>query len=240
MRSRLLEDYKKLKTDNPEARIWERWLKGNTPHLEITFDQDCASDHAQATLLHPAHPLLRQAAVHLLPRQAVYVQCVTHTTELEAGTYPFALYQWHKQGVRTHGELIAVAGSPEVETRLFSLLRDALPSSDNELPAQSVFDVLEIRHHQRWRDALANHKEANQQLVDSRLNSLKASTQARLRQVTDQLNTTTDEKIRTMKQAEYERIKADYSSRKKTLEAAKEAADIRAESVVFGVVEVKR
>lgn len=237
-RTRLLEDFQKLKTDNQEARAWERWLKGNTPHLEITFDQDCASDNPKAALLHPAHPLLRQAAAHLQPRQPVYVQCRAQTEELAAGVYAFALYQWHKQGVRADCELVAVAESPEIEAKLFSLLRDALPGVETELPVQAVFDALEARHHQRWRDMLANHKEANQQLVDYRLNSLIASTNARLRQVKDQLNKSTDEKIRTMKQAEHDRIKADYSRRKEKLEAAKEAADIRAEAVAFGVVEM--
>ena len=237
-RTRLLEDFQKQKADNQEARVWERWLKGNTPHIEITFDQDCASDNPKAALLHPAHPLLRQAAAHLQPRQPVYVQCQVQMAELAAGMYPFALYQWHKQGVRADCELVAGMESPEIEAKLFSLLRDALPGDETELPEQAVFDALEAHHHQRWRDTLANHKEANQQLVDYRLNSLTASTKARLRQVNDQLSKSTDEKIRTMKRAEHDRIKADYYRRKEKLEAAKEAADIRAEAVAFGVVVV--
>ena len=238
-RTRLLEDFQKQKAGNQEARDWERWLKGNLPHLEITFDQDCASENPKAVLLHPAHPLLRQAATHLHPRQPVYVQCQVQTTELAAGRYPFALYQWHKQGVRADYELMVVAESPEIEARLFSLLRDALPAEQSELPAPSVFDALESRHHQRWRDALADHKETNQQLVDYRLNSLTASTQARLRQVNEQLSKATDEKICTMKQAEHDRIESDCARRKEKLEADKEAADIRAEAVAFGVVVVE-
>ncbi len=237
-RTRLLEDFKKQKADNQEARAWERWLKGNTPHLEITFDQDCASENPKAVLLHPAHPLLRQAASHLHPRQPIYVQCQVQTTELAAGRYPFALYQWHKQGVRADCELMVVAEAPEIEAIMFSLLRDAHPAEQSELPAPSVFDALESRHHQRWRDALADHKETNQQLVDYRLNSLTASTQARLRQVNEQLSKATDEKIRTMKQAEHDRIKAEYYRHKEKLEAAKEAADIRAEAVAFGILTV--
>ncbi len=239
-RTRLLEDFQKLKADNQEARVWERWLKGNTPHIEITFDQDCASDNPKAALLHPAHPLLRQAAAHLHPRQPVYVQCRAQTAELAAGTYPFALYQWHKQGVRADCELVAVAESPEIEAKLFALLHDALPVEESELPAQAVFDALEARHHQRWRDVLANHKEINQQLVAYRLNSLMASTKARLHQVNDQLSKATDEKIRIMKQAEHDRIKADYNRHKGKLEMAKEAADIRAEAVAFGVLVVEK
>lgn len=238
-RTHLMEDFQKLKADNQEARVWERWLKGNTPHIEITFDQDCASDNPKAALLHPAHPLLRQAASHLHPRQPVYVQCRAQTAELPAGAYSFALYQWHRQGVRADCELVAVAELPEIEAKLFSLLHNALPTEETELPVQDVFDALEARHHQRWRDALANHKELNQQLVTYRLNSLTASTKARLHQVNDQLSKASDEKIRIMRQAEHDRIKADYSCRKEKLEAAKEAADIRAEAVAFGVLVVE-
>ena len=239
-RTRLLDDFQKQKADNQETRVWERWLKGNQPHLEITFDQDCASDNANAILLHPAHPLVRQAAAHLYQNQAVYMLCQTTTAELDVGTYPFVLYQWHKKGVRPDCELIAVAESPKIEAKLFGLLRNALPEENTKLPEQSIFDTLEARHHQRWRDELANHKEANQQLVDYRLNSLGASTNARLRQVNDQLSKVTDEKIRIMKQAEHDRISADYHRRKEKLEMAKETADIRAEAVVFGMMVVRR
>ena len=239
-RTYLLEDFKKLKADNQEARAWERWLKGNTPHIEITFDQDCASNNPKAALLHPAHPLLRQAATHLHPRQPVYVQCQVQTTELAVGVYPFALYQWHKQGVRADCELVVVAESSEIQGKLFSLLHDALPVEKSELPTQVMFDALESCHHQRWRDALANHKEMNSQLVSYRLNSLMASTKARLHQANDQLSKVADEKIRIMRQAEHDRIKADYHCHKEKLEAAKETADIRAEAVAFGVVEIMK
>lgn len=239
-RTRLLEDFQKLKADNQEARVWERWLKGNTPHIEITFDQDCASDNPKALLLHPAHPLLRQAAAHLHPHQPVYVQCRVQTVELAAGMYLFALYQWHKQGVRADCELVAVSESPEIEAKLFSLLHNALPIKQNELHTQVMFGALESRHHQLWRDALANHKEMNSQLVSYRLNSLMASNKARLHQANDQLSKTTDEKIRIMKQAEHDHIKADYYRHKEKLEAAKESADIRAEAVAFGVVEIMK
>ncbi len=239
-RSRLLGDFQKLIMDNQEARVWERWLKGNAQHIEITFDQDCASDNLKAVLLHPAHPLLRQTAAHLQPKQPVYVQCKLQNAELAAGKYPFALYQWHKQGVRSDCELVAVMDSPEFEKKFFSLLRNSLPTEKTELPLQEVFDALESRHHKRWCDALANHKETNQQLVDYRLNSLTASTQARLRQVNDQLSKVTDEKIRIMKQAEHERIAADYTRHKEKLEAAKETADIRAGAVAFGIIELTK
>lgn len=190
-------------------------------------------------MLHPSHPLLRQAAACLYPRQPILVQCRAEVAGLAAGTYPFALYQWHKQGVHSDSELIAIAEFPEIETKLFTILRDASQAEDNLLPEQRIFDALESRHHERWRDALANHKEINQQQVDYRLNSLKASTEFRLRQVANQLSKATDERIRTMKQAEYDRIQADYNHQKFKLEIAKNLADIRAEELAFGVVVIE-
>ena len=239
-RAHLWEDFRKFKIDNQEAKMWERWLKGNTPHLEITFDQDCASDNPKTTLLHPAHPLLRQAAAYLYPSQPIFVQCQAGVTDMPVGTYPFALYQWHKQGIRSDFDLIAIAELPEIEAALFVLLQNARLIKGNRLPEQSVYDALESHHHQRWRDALANHKEFNQKLVSYRLNSLIVSTQARLKQVNDQLTKTKDDKIRTMKQAEHDRIEADYNHQKDRLEAAIDTADIRAEAVAFGVLILER
>lgn len=239
-RARLQVDFNQLNVDNQEARAWDRWLTGNTPHLEVTFDQDCASDNPRAVLLHPAHPLLRQAAAHSHRRQMTYVQCRVSSTELAAGAYPFALYHWHKQGVRKDCELVAVMESPEIEAKLFALLHDSQPAEDGKLPAMVVFESLETRHHQRWRDELANYKERNQQLVDYRLNSLTASTTARLRLVNDQLSKAIDEKIRIMKQAEHDRISADYKRRKGDLEVANLSADIRAETVAFGVLHIEK
>ena len=240
-RTRLLEDFQGLKfaATNQEGRLWERWLKSNAPQVEITFDQACASDNPKAMLLHPAHPLLKQAATFLHLGHAIYVQSQVQAEKVPAGSYPFAIYQWHKLGVRADYELIAVMDSPELQPSLFSLLLNARSADVNDLPDEAVFKALETRHHSQWRDALANHKEANRQLVDYRLNSLTASTKARARQVNDLLSKTTDEKIRTMKQAEHDRIKADYQRRKEKLEFAKDAADIRAEVVAFGMLVVK-
>jgi ATP-dependent helicase HepA len=238
-RNRLLEDFQKLKADNQEARSWARWLKGSAPHIEITFDQDCASENPKALLLHPSHPLLRQAAAHLQPRKPVYIICRAQLTDLPQGHYPFAIYQWRKQGVRGDCELIAVAESPEIEGKIFALLHDSHAVDDGKLPANDVFDSLETRHHQRWRDELANYKESNQQLVDYRLNSLTASTAARLKLLVDHVDKATDEKIRIMKQAEHDRIQAEYQLRKDDLELAKLSADIRAEPVVFGLLHIE-
>jgi superfamily II DNA or RNA helicase len=238
-RNRLLEDFKKLKADNQEARSWARWLKGSAPYIEITFDQDCASENPKALLLHPSHPLLRQAAAHLQPRKPVYIICRAQLTELPPGHYPFALYQWRKQGVRGDCELIAVAESQEIEVKIFALLQDSHALDDGKLPASDVFDSLESRHHQLWRDELANYKESNQQLVDYRLNSLNASTAARLKLLVDHIDKATDEKIRIMKQAEHDRIQAEYQLRKDDLEHAKLSADIRAEPIVFGLLHIE-
>jgi ATP-dependent helicase HepA len=237
-RAELLHDFRKINSDNQEARAWSRWLKGNIPHLEITFDQDCATENPNAVLLHPAHPLLRQSSQWLLPRQPIYLQCTTKTTDIAVGTYPFAIYQWHKQGIRNDCELVAITQSPELEDKLFLMLQTALQTRGEPLPMQKIFDALDVQHHQRWRDALANHQETNRQLVSYRLNSLMASTQARLRQVADQLGKTSDAKIRIMKQAEHDRIKADYNHHKDILEVAKDRADIRAEAVAFGTIAI--
>ncbi len=63
-RIRLLKDFQKLPRRNTLSyREWENWLKGGNPHLYITLEAICASQHPEAAFIIPLHPLVRQAAI---------------------------------------------------------------------------------------------------------------------------------------------------------------------------------
>ncbi|MFL5624264.1 MAG: DEAD/DEAH box helicase, partial [Ktedonobacteraceae bacterium] len=47
---------------SPVFREWEKWLKGSSPYLPITFDATCAADKRDLTFLNAIHPLAQQAA----------------------------------------------------------------------------------------------------------------------------------------------------------------------------------
>src|SRR5437773_1105778 len=51
-RGKPLDDFRKLpRSTEPDAREWERWLKGNQPTVSATFEQDVAAENTKAMYL---------------------------------------------------------------------------------------------------------------------------------------------------------------------------------------------
>ena len=86
--------------------------------------------------------------------------------------------------------------------------------------------------------AAQNHADANQELVEHRLQSLRASHQARCNLLKDQAERARNDRIHRMKQAELERAGYDYERRVAELQRATESADIHATQVVAGVLQI--
>lgn len=239
-RNKLFEDYRKLpRSTDLVAREWEKWLKGGHPTLQVTFDQETASDNPQVVRLSIGHPLVKQAALQRNVEEKAYVYLSVQTEEISPGQYPFAIYRWSKQGVKQDEELIAVSKDSTVERRLFELLKVARSADDLSLPGEEVFEELDVQHHARWVTAQANHITENRQLVEYRRQSLMVSHRARRKVIEEQLARATNEKIQLMKQSELARAEADYSRRIEELERAADSGDIHATPVVFGMLVVR-
>ena len=240
-RASLLEDFKRLpRSADQSHRNWERWLKGATPNLQITFDQECAVDNSAAVLLSLGHPLLRQAAVHLQQADPVVVRLCADHESLPLGVHKFALYRWAKQGVKREEELVAVAGCSEVSEGLLALLPTGVDAPTLELPGQADFDELGAVHHRRWLNATTEHAQDNRQFVGVQIQSLTASHRARQAQAEEQVGRATNDKIRVMKQTVLDRLQPDFERRIKALELAAQSGDIHASPVLFGVIEIRR
>lgn len=240
-RATLLEDYRRLaRSTEPVAREWEKWLKGSSPILSVTFDQELAAENPKATHLSVVHPLVRQAARFLEIKEPKYCSITSKSETLPTGTYPFALYRWSKHGVRTDEVLVSVADNPHVESSLLSLLRSIEQSGLHAVPDNAVCDSLDRRHYEKWREAQANHINENQQLVAHRIQSLKVSHGARCRAIEDQVARATNDRIRVMKQSELARANADFRRRMEEMEQAAQGGDVRAAPVVFGTVLIER
>lgn len=240
-RATILEDFRRLpRSTDPMYRTWERWLKGGAPNLQVTFDQECAVDNASAILLSLGHPLLRQAAAHLQESEAIVVRLTALHSNLAIGVYPFALYEWARQGVKKDKELIPVVAQPGLAPNLLKLIQISSDAPHLELPTRQVWDDLDVVHHQRWLSESTQHADDNRQLVGVRIQSLTASHRARKALLEEHLANATNEKIRVMKQAELERAKLDFEVRVAALQRAADSGDIRATPAVFGVIEVRR
>jgi hypothetical protein len=221
-------------------RIWEKWLKGGAPNLQVTFDQECAVENSSAILLSLGHPLLRQAAANLQQSETVAVRLTASHSTLPTGVYPFALYRWTRQGVKKDEELVPVVEQPDIAANLLDLLQTSTDASHLEMPAQQVWDDLDSVHHHRWLTQSTQHAEDNQQLVGIRIQSLTASHRARKALLAEQLIKATNEKIQIMKQAELERALVDFDVRLAALKRAADSGDIRATPTIFGVIEIRR
>ncbi|MEW6707889.1 MAG: helicase-related protein [Pseudomonadota bacterium] len=240
-RATLLEDFRKLpRSTDPMHRAWERWLKGTSPTLSVTFEQEAAVENASAALLSLGHPLLRQAAAFLQEADAIAVRLSVVNEVLPEGVHPFALYRWARQGAKRDEDLIPVTESPAVADALLEVLPSAVDASGLELPGQQVWDDLDKVHHQLWLRESTQHAEDNRQLVGVRIQSLTASFTARRALLEEQIGRATNDKIRVMKQAELERAQVDFDVRVAALRKAAESGDIKATPAVFGVLEVRR
>lgn len=240
-RQAVLEDFRKLpRSNDPMYRTWDRWLKGTSSTLAVTFEQEAAVDHSDALLLSLGHPLLRQAASFLQEQEAVAVRVKALHASLPEGTHPFALYRWTKQGARHDEIIVPVAENSEIAESLLDVLTTASDASELEVPSQGVWDGLDAVHHRRWLSESTQHAEDNRQLIGVRIQSSTASFSARKVILQDQISKATNDKIRLMKQAELDRAEADFCSRITALRQAADSGDIRATPIVFGVLEVRR
>lgn len=240
-RATILDDFRRLpRSTDPMYRIWEKWLKGGAPNLQVTFDQECAVENSAAILLSLGHPLLRQAAAHLQQSETVAVRLTSSHSMLPTGVYPFALYRWTRQGVKKDEELVPVVGQSDVAANLLDLIQTSTDALHLEMPAQQIWDDLDAVHHHRWLTESTQHADDNRQLVGIRIQSLTASHRARRALLEEQLRKATNEKIQIMKQAELERAQVDFNVRVAALQRAADSGDIRATPAVFGVIEVKK
>lgn len=238
-RTSLLEDYRALPgTKDATGRQWEKWLRGDSPNLSVTFSQDAAADDSKVAHLSVTHPLVRQSALYWETKDSVFVSLSTTQAEIPAGQYCFAVYRWRKRGVLDDEELVAVATSPQLETQLLGLLENT-QVAERELPEPGAFDDLDARHHEKWSSAQANHIAANREVVEHRIQSLNVSHKARRNAINDQITNATNDRIRLMRESELARAEADFERRMQELSRAADSGDIHATPVIFGTITIE-
>ena len=243
-RNLLLHDFRQLPRQSTTAyRGWENWLKGGDPHLSITFEADCATQRLEAAFIMPLHPLVKQAAISFDRNERVVTRLKTQGDEVPAGCYEFAVYQWQSHGIREDLMLKPIASSDAVTPHLSRLLEKAVGDEDKiddqEGSDPTVWDDLDAQHHQLWSEARAEHQRRTQELAAYRRESLTTSHRARIALLEEQRGQASDEKIRRMRQSQINSAEADYARHIQELDTALEKADIMAEPVAYGVMEVK-
>lgn len=241
-RSCLLEDFRALpEQSGPICREWERWLRGSQPHLEITFDAQCAAQERRATFIMPVHPLAQQAARFVSPDEPFCTVLQVDDGTVPSGSYTFAIYQWQRYGVRDDAVLQPVCSDPCLTGRFLELLARARPAEPEAAPppATEAVDSLENEHYRIWSLARAEHRERTQRIGQYRRESLRTSHQSRLVLLGEQLAQAQDARIRRMREAQIANAEADYSQRLAQIDASEQRADIISQLVALGTIVVE-
>ena len=238
-RSLLLRDFQQLPRQNTTAyREWENWLKGGNPLLPVTFESDCAMQHPKAAFVMPLHPLVKQAAMSFDAKQRVITTLKARTSEVPEGRYEFAIYQWRFHGIREDLVLKPIASSEAVTPYLGRLLEKTEDADGQKRSNSAVWDELDAHHYKLWSEARAKHRQETQELAAYRRESLSTSHKARIALLEEQLEQATDENIQRMRQSQIEAAEADFKRRTQELDSAMERADVIAEPVAYGILNI--
>jgi ATP-dependent helicase HepA len=226
---------------SPVFRDWEKWLKGSSPYLSVTFEAACAADKRDITFLTAIHPLAQQAAQSFKKHEMLYTAFSIVDASLMPGTYHFGIWLWQKSGIREEVVLQPICDDQAITDHFLKILEHGLPLQSEEvrLPDQGVFDHLDSYHHRLWESAQAAHKADNIQLAQSRTESLKTSHQAYVSQLHTLFEQAKEENIRRMRRAQITNSEADFQRRMNELDQAVLRTDIGAQPVAFGVIVVK-
>ncbi len=206
----------------------------------VTFDTQCAARHPEAAFVMPLHPLVKQAANWINPRHPVRTELKVISDKVPSGVYQFAIYQWRFHGIREDLVLKPIASSQLVTENLDQLLQIAKDSDgDNHNVIESkIWDELDNQHYSLWAEVRERHRRETRELAEYRRESLARSHQARMSLLEDRLNQARNEKIQRMRKSEISTAEADYAMKLQELDIAAERADVIAEAVAYGVIEI--
>ena len=238
-RNRLIEDFQAVSQLGAIDRSWERWLKGNDPHLRVTFDPTAADEDRSVTFVTPTHPLARQAAKSLAPSSTLSCSVLAKSSSVAPGRYPFAIYRWKILGVTESFSFQPVCESEEHAKALLGLLEGATASQDASALVIAEEERLETIHYRVWMSSRSEHIESVTRSAGVRLASLKASHDARVGLLQEQRDQASDARIRRMKEGQLEAANRDHERRRSELERVGGQADIVAEAAVLGVLYVE-
>ena len=239
-RATLLRDFQELPRERSLInREWENWLKGNDQHLVITFEADCATQNPEAAFMMPIHPLVKQASLGLEKEENVVTVLKVQTNDVPSGIYDYAINRWQFHGIKEDMNLKPIALSEALTPHLSRLLENAVDNDSQQENQSPMRDALETLHQQLWSEGRERHQQRTRALASYRRESLTTSHGARIALLGEQLRQATSENIRRMRQYQIAKAEADYNQRIRELDAAMAKADLTAEPVAYGILEVE-
>jgi len=240
-RQTLLEDFRRLpRKKTPMHRSWENWLKGDDQHCSLTFSSACASGNRATHFIMPLHPLVLQASDYFDSEHPVRTHVRVQDTYAKSGLHPFAVYAWEHKGLREELQLVAVADDATLRESLFEYLESAVDDDAHADPlGEGELQKLDTVHHDLWAAAKDDHLRHNGEICGYRRESLKTSHVARVNIIEEQISSATNDKIRTMREAQLKNAQSNYQARLDELESASTSCDILARPIVYGTIRVE-
>ncbi len=236
----LLHDFQKLSIEKgPIFLEWENWLKGADSRLRITFESDCRREHPDAVLIMPTHPLVKQAALSLNIEQDVVVTLKVRDKTVPEGAYEFAIYLWHILGSKENLELKPIALDKVLAPHLERLLKEAVDHEEHLPIESSVWEQLETQHQELWAEALKKHQRVAREMVNFQKENLSRYHRKRISILESRRAQVDDPNIRRMRDSQIANAEAGYERRTKELDESVRKADIKAELVAYGILEVE-
>jgi hypothetical protein len=133
-----------------------------------------------------------------------------------------------------------VTENDELQSHLFTLLNasEDIPFCANML---SLLDKeqLDQKHYKEWDRARKAHTEKSKANAEYKRESLSTSYNASIRLLEAQLQSSNDEKIQRMRQAQITTATNDYQTRIAKLEMDMKKADIEADPIAYGIIQIK-
>ena len=241
-RNLLLEDFRNLSAiKNPIYNKWQGWLKGDDQHLQITFDQETASNNPAVAYIMPLHPLVKQAAEFFKTTNKVYTRMIAISDVLPQSDYYFSMYYWKLHGSREDHCLKVIADTDIIASHIEHLLKDAIDNTVYNISdtSKEKWKTLDDNHYNIWNKARIEHIEKNKRIIQFQRESLSTSHKARMALLEERLNNSENDSIRRMWQGAIVKAASDYTRHIQDLELAETKADIEFEPVAYGVLSIR-
>lgn len=237
VKSRLIEDAGRGQPREAAER-WAAVLRRSGRSIEVSLEPDEAENRPGVELLHPAHPLVKSSAAAHDGDANLRVTLTTIDTSLPPGRYPFGVWRWRRLGLRDDRETVWICASADPRALTTAVSRAADDADASPLTATEV-QQLEALHRERWEAGRAQLKTAVAETVDARLRAARTQTSAEIARLDALLATVAEARIRTMHLGQIKAARARLQDTEAQLAASRDRADVIADPLVLGVLEVR-
>lgn len=239
-RELLREDFSKLPSNRSLVwRQWEKYLKGQLPNIQITFDQSVAGEIPNVQFVTTVHPLTKQAAAYFRQTKPVYVAFSCNSDDIPSGTYYFRTYLWKYYGENAKTRIQVVCNDGRVSSAWNELVMNGLQIEDiSNYSDYNVWNSLEKKHLEMWREEKSRHIQDVKAVIDLHISSLKNSYNVKLRNLRQRSLDASDENFRHMYQVQYDNTYEELTNKIEQLSKKEQMADVEFISIANGVVVV--